>query len=139
MTLVKSMLNYYGSKVYKSSFCDHSSWNVSHNVIILLSSLGTHDFRNVSISSHQAGEVIVTGSFTSDSTASGVVVIIGSNSNVYYHMSKRDREDTQETVISGIAGGNYSVSIFVVEDNGLPFETVATTPSALSVEKSNLI
>ena len=63
-------------------------------------------------------------------------MIVSGDSDSYYHIATRDGSDIQEATITGIAGGEYSVSVFVVEENGLPFERAATVPSPLSVEES---
>ena len=96
---------------------------------------GTHDFRDISISPF-TGAVRVTGRFTEGSPATGVLVIVSGDSDSYYHIATRDGSDIQEATITGIAGGEYSVSVFVVEENGLPFERAATVPSHLSMEGS---
>ena len=38
-----------------------------------------------------------------------------------------------DTVIEDLAGGDYGVSVFVIEENGLPFERVVTRPKVVSV------
>ena len=77
------------------------------------------------------------GTFTDDSTATGVLVIVSSDSEVIYHKATREGSDKiKEVVISGLVGGEYSISVFVVEDNGLPFERVATLPQLVAVERS---
>ena len=77
----------------------------------------------------------MTGSFTDDSTATGVLVIVIGDSEVIYHKASRDGTDKiKETLITGLAGGEYSISVFVVEENGLPFERVATSPKLVAVD-----
>ena len=41
--------------------------------------------------------------------------------------------------VVGLLGGNYSMSLFVVEENGLPFERVATSPKHVAVESSKIV
>ena len=107
---------------------------------IISFSSGTHDFRDISSSSLHPGEVRVTGSFTDDSTATGVLVIVIGDSEVIYHKASRDGTDKiKETLITGLAGGEYSISVFVVEENGLPFERVATSPKLVAVETSKIV
>ena len=82
----------------------------------------------------------MTGSFTDDSTATGVLVIVIGDSEVIYHKASRDGTDKiKETLITGLAGGEYSISVFVVEENGLPFERVATSPKLVIVETSKIV
>ena len=102
--------------------------------------LGTHQFQNILSSSINPGELRVTGALTNDPTATGVLVIVSSDSEVIYHKAAHEGSDEIiEAVISGLAGGEYSVSVFVVEDNGLPFERVATLPQLVAVERSKLV
>ena len=101
---------------------------------------GTHDFRDILSSSVDPGEVRVIGSFTDDSTATGVLVIVFGDSEVIYHKASRDGTDKiKETLITGLAGGEYSISVFVVEKDGLPFERVATSPKLVAVETSKIV
>ena len=82
----------------------------------------------------------MTGSFTGDSTATGVLVIVIGDSKVIYHNASRDGTDKiKETLITGLAGGVYSISVFVVEENGLPFERVATSPKLVAVERGLIV
>ena len=98
---------------------------------------GTHDFWNISISPF-SGAVRVTGRYIEGSPATGVLVIVSGDSDSYYHIATRDGSDIQEATVTGIAGGEYSVSVFVVEENGLPFERAANLPSPLSMEESKM-
>ena len=91
-------------------------------------------------SSLNPGEVQVTGTLTNDLIATGVLIIVSSDSEVIYHKATCEESDEIiEAVISGLAGGEYSVSVFVVEDNGLPFERVATLPQLVAVERSKVV
>ena len=65
-----------------------------------------------------------------------MIVSSDSRSDSYYHIATRNGSDIQEATITSIAGGEYNVSVFVVEENGLPFERAATLPTHLSVERS---
>ena len=109
---------------------------------------GTHDIQNISVSSPLPGQVRVTGDFIEGSTATGVLGIIVNvdHFEIRYHnvimVPKVNVTVTVlgmhvEGVISGLAGGQYRISLFVVEENGLPFNRVATRPSrVISVEHS---
>ena len=56
----------------------------------------------------------VTGTLTNNSTATGVFVIVSSDYEVIYHKATRkDSDKIIETVISGLAGGEYSVSVLL--------------------------
>ena len=79
----------------------------------------------------------VTGRYTEGSPATGVLVMVSNGTAVYYHNATRDGSDIiQEATITGVASGEYNVSVFVVEENGLPFERAASSPRPLVVEKS---
>ena len=92
------------------------------------------------LSSLNPGEVRVTGKFTNDPTATGVLIIVSRGSEVIYHTATPEESDKIiEPVISGLAGGEYSVSVFVVEDSGLPFGRVATLPKLVAVQRSKVV
>ena len=87
------------------------------------------------MSSPLPGHVRVTGDFIQGSTATGVLVIIVNDSDIEHHLiSKGSNENEVEGIISGLAGGQYTVSVFVVGKDGLPFERAATKPRSVSVE-----
>ena len=82
----------------------------------------------------------MTGSFTDDSTATAILVIVIGDSEVIYHKASRDGTDKiKETFITGLADGEYSISVFVVEENGLPFERVATSPKLVAVGRGRIV
>ena len=97
---------------------------------------GTHDLQDISISSPSAGVVRVTGRFVEGSPATGVLVIVSGDSGIHYHNSSKSGSGSHEVTIPGLAGGDYAVSVFVVEENGLPSERAAIIPEHLSVEQS---
>ena len=78
----------------------------------------------------------MTGNFVNGSTARGILVIIysASLSDIYYMFSPPFREEEKVTAtVRGLLSGLYNVSVFVVEDSGLPFNRSATTPRNVSV------
>lgn len=99
--------------------------------------LGTHDAQNITVSSPRPGEIRITGNFIDGATATGLLVIVYSltnGSDVYYHgHTIGEDEQVFDTVIEDLAGGDYGVSVFVIEENGLPFERVVTRPKVVSV------
>ena len=103
----------------------------------LIQLLGTHDIQNISVTSQRSGEVRVTGDLVDGSTADGVLVVVSNGSNSHYHVisSERDRPQVEDN-ISGLFHGQYSVSLFVVEKDGLPFTRVATRPRVVTVINS---
>ena len=111
-------------------------YNIMTMVMVVYYDSGTHDFQDISISSPSAGVVRVTGRFVEGSPATGVLVIVSGDSGVTYHMSSRRGSGNHAVTIPGLAGGDYTVSVFVVEENGLPFERAAIVPEHLSVVTS---
>ena len=97
--------------------------------------IGTHDIQNVSISSRIPGQVNVTGEFIQESMATGVLVTIVNATNFEHHLISRDDSGNGiDDDISGLPGGQYTVSVFVVSEDGRPFERVATKPRRITVE-----
>ena len=97
--------------------------------------VGTHDIQNVSVSSHIPGQVSVTGEFIQGSSATGVLVTIVNATNLEHHLISRDDSGNGiDSVISGFPGGQYTVSVFVISKDGLPFERAATKPRRITVE-----
>ena len=75
------------------------------------------------------GTVRVTGDFIQGSTATGLLVIVYSqsdDSDIQYVNSEYQGQNMDITV-AGLTSGQYGVSVFVLE-NGVPFLRVATLP-----------
>ena len=90
------------------------------------------------------GEVRVTGNFLNGSTATGLLIIIYSltnDSDVHYNAGGSTSQQPRNVHVSvpGLAGGEYSISVFVVEGNGLPFERVATSPKLVAMERGKIV
>ena len=101
---------------------------------------GTHDIKNISVSSPQPGEVRVTGDFINGSTASGVLAVFVDffNSEMFYECIEPGNKKQQfASTIQGVVGGEYSISFFVVKESGLPFNRTALTPKVVTVENGN--
>ena len=87
----------------------------------------------------------MTGDFIDGSTATGLLIIIYSltnDSDVNYITTGGSTSQQPRNVhvsVPGLAGGEYSISVFVVEENGLPFERVATSPKLVAVETSKIV
>jgi hypothetical protein len=79
----------------------------------------------------------VTGDFINGSSANSILAIIystDSRNDVYYKISSPSTaEEKLVTNISGLPSGLYNVSVFVLEENGLPFSRSATTPRSVLV------
>ena len=90
---------------------------------------GTHDIQNVSVTSYkQTGEVHVCGVFVTGTSATGALIMIYSNELTRYHLAPRGDNGRLDTAIPNLPGGAYKVSVFTIEENGLPFERVVTRP-----------
>lgn len=102
--------------------------------------IGTHDIQNVSVSSYGPGEIRLTGDFISGSSAIGTLVIVYSlnnNSNIHYQFVSRSDFTMPVTTVNGLLSGHYIATVFVMEDNGLPFNRSATKPRNVSVCEGN--
>ena len=80
----------------------------------------------------------MTGDFIQGSTATGVLVIVYSqsdDSDIHYHSSEYDGQNA-EIVVDRLTGGPYGVSVFVLE-KGLPFSRVAALPQMLYTNIAN--
>lgn len=95
----------------------------------------THDIQDVSITSPLPGVIRVTGKFIQGSTDIGVMMAIQTNSELYnFHTLHRQENQLHfNDFISNVAGGRHSVSIFVLEGNGLPFNRSAIIPQKVIV------
>ena len=77
----------------------------------------------------------MTGDFIDGSTATGLLVIIVSYPDIFYHLIERESSHLHvDSTIQGVIGGEHSISFFVVEDSGLPFNRTASIPKVVTVE-----
>ena len=79
----------------------------------------------------------MTGDFIDGSTATGVLTVSVdfSTSKIFYHLIKRGSDEQHfSDTIQGVVGGEHSISFFVVEESGLPFNRIASTPKVVTVE-----
>ena len=99
--------------------------------------LGSHDFQNFSVSTFSPGGVTVAGDFISGSLAIGILVIVYANdSNIRYEFIPRS--EIPMAFVTSLPDGRYEVSVFVVEENGLPFRRSATVPRNVSLREGKL-
>ena len=92
------------------------------------------------MSSYGPGEIRLTGDFISGSSALGTLVIVYSpnnNSNTYYRFISRSDFTMPMTTVNGLRSGHFKATVFVIEDNGLPFDKSATKPRNVSVCEGN--
>ena len=126
-----------GNKAWEIKLCNQM-YCMSYNHVIIC--LGTHDFQNISVTSPRPGVIQVTSDFLNESTATGILGVIHSTPEIVYHLIKRERYALHVAdTIGGVGGGDHSVSVFVVEENGLPFNRTASIPKHVTVENSRLI
>ena len=108
---------------------------------MLLIYSGSHDYQNVTVYSSKAGEISVTGDFIPGSLAIGILIVVYSANNdsdtiKYYFIH---RSNIRRTItMTNLPSGQFKVSVFVVEGNGLPFKRSATTPRNLSLIERKL-
>ena len=77
----------------------------------------------------------MTGDFIDGSTATGLLTIVISTSEIFYYLIERGSDQLHiEGSIQAVVGGEHSISFFFVEESGLPFERAASTPKVVSVE-----
>ena len=102
----------------------------THNIMCVPISVGTHDIQNISVSSPLPGQVRVTGDFIEGSTAIGLLVVLSypsDDSNLRYYQGRR------EVIVHGLPQGEYGISVFAIEEDGLPFARAATMSRKTSV------
>ena len=100
---------------------------------------GTHDIQNIQIYSSSSGQVRLSGVFVRGATAMGILVIIYPldhvNLNVYYFEAFETMiTNTIATTVTGLSAGQYGISVFILEDGGLPFNRSASAPKILFVQ-----
>ena len=104
---------------------------------------GTHDFQNITVNSSSPGVITVAGDFISGSLTNVILVIIYSENlgdvHVHYMFSSQSVEEVNMTKLNvrGLPRGLFNVSVFVVEDNGLPFNRSVTTPKSVPILDGN--
>ena len=77
--------------------------------------------------------------FVQGATAVGILVIIYPldhvNLNVYYFEAFETMiTNTITTTVIGLSAGQYGISVFIIEDGGLPFNRSASAPKRLFVQ-----
>ena len=87
----------------------------------------------MSLSSLQPGEIEISGDFVEGTNATGALVIVYSQTDgrTHYHLAPRAQSKRLEARVVADLRGAYMVSIFTMQENGLPFERVVTTPAVI--------
>ena len=86
-------------------------------------------------SSTVTGEIHIFGDFITGTSVAGpgALVITYSNELTRYHLAPRGGNGRLDTTVPNLPGGTYKVSVFTIEENGVPFERVVTRPIAVNV------
>ena len=88
-----------------------------------------------------SGGINVTGDFIPGSLAIGILIVVyladNDSNTIKYHFVHHSNIHRTITMIN-LPGGQYKVSIFVIEGNGLPFNRSATTPRNVSLIEHKL-
>ena len=80
----------------------------------------------------------MTGDFIPGSLAIGILIVVYSaDNNIKYHFVHCSNIHRTITM-TNLPSGQYKVSVFVVEENGLPFNRSATTPRNISLNEGKL-
>ena len=94
------------------------------------------------MTSTQPASIRITGDFIRGSSAIGVLAIIvplESESNVIYSFRPRQNTTALRAEDVSLPGGHYSVSLFVVEEEGDVFSRTTSSPIDVSVDSGELI
>ena len=109
--------------------------------IVCLKFAGTHDVQNISVTSVVPGELEVSGYLLQHGIAGGLLVMLYSldlngNNDRYFQVVRRS--ETDNNIVSakyqGLTGGHYGVSVFILEENGLPFGRSAVSPKVVDIK-----
>ena len=88
-------------------------------------SVGTFAVHNISATSGAPGELRVNGDFIANTSAVGMLAIVystGNDSDIHYTEVRLPQTEIQ---LAGLSGDTYSISVFTLEENGLPFNQSA--------------
>ena len=120
---------------------------ISNNTVIIiiypqlldmLLHLGTHDVQNISVASPLPNIIRITGEFIQDSTSTGLLAVISpldSKHGPINHSIPRESNTSLRLRVKDahVSGGEYSISVFVVDESRLPFTRTASKPITVSV------
>lgn len=124
----------------------YSEYHLIGWVVILYNSppfAGSHDIQNIMVYSPNSSQIHVSGTLVKGATAIGMVLIVYTldlvNQNVYYfEVLKKStlvpNNNNITTTVMGLSAGQYGVSVFILEDGGLPFNRSASVPKSVFVQ-----
>lgn len=106
-----------------------------------ITSLGTHDVQNISVIATSDG-IQIEGHYIDNSEARGLLVIMYNVRDPVpqYYLITRHKGGPKRRKIHyrlNVDAGEWSVSIFVVENNRLPFSRVASPPATVFIPNSS--
>ena len=81
------------------------------------------------------------GEFIQASTAIGILIATVVTSEINFHFLLQERDQLKfnfDGRVSNVEGGQHYISMFIVEENGLPFSRTAITPQVVVVVKGKL-
>ena len=111
--------------------------------MVWLKFAGTHDVQNISVTSPVPGELEVSGYLLQHGTAGGLLVMLYSldlnkNNDRYFQIVRKSGTDNNSisAKYQGLNGGHYGVSVFILEENGLPFGRSAASPKIVDIERN---
>ena len=113
--------------------------NMKNNSPLLHVHVGTHDIHTISATSPSPGEVRVTGNLIDGSATIGILIIIYSltdDSTTHYDFVPHEAEGLgvyATCMLRGLPGGQYEISVYVMEESGLPFHRAAATLSLIHI------
>ena len=82
----------------------------------------------------------MTGTFIPGSTATGVLVAALTNSEIFfYSLEMGNSLLCLDNTTLNVAGGEYHVSVFVIEKTGLPIRGAATVPQNVMVVEGKVL
>ena len=99
---------------------------------------GTHGIQNVSVYSPLPGEIEVNGCLIHGSNGVGALVIVYSSRRVYHSFSTPPNQCVIVAKVSGLVRGHYQVSLFMVEEGGLPFNRSAIVPQNITIDQEGI-
>ena len=100
--------------------------------------IGTHDISNILITSSYPGVITVTGNIINKLSSIGILTIVYSltdDFSTYYNFSPYPSiQFGANFTVEGLPADRYGVSIFVIKENGLPYNRAAATPKTISIK-----
>jgi hypothetical protein len=113
--------------------------------IIIITIIGTHDISSISIASPYPGVIVVTGDIIDALSSIGIIIIVYpltrcDDCNNYYNFFPYPlNQSVANFTVEGLPANRYGVSIFVTEENRLPYFRAAAIPKRISVKGTDSV